>query len=272
MRRNQKAALAVATALGVGFLLFRPKEASAAQTLEPEDIEPDIDVEPDEAPEDIPEPQGPPVTTIPPTAERSPGLPPITQDADAVVDDEEPSDTPQPTRADPEVIDQLRRTAEQVAPGITGTLDRVLSGGVAQQPSDDPKVLQPTAIPEDTLALLRIMLPKESGSSWKVKEPKLVPWQRARGLKDDGLFGKKSAVRMAEETGLLPIIRFWPRGTTRTSGALEDYKADLLAAASRFGAMAGHEAHAAQLRAAVDREQGQAYSRVIRPIGVRISV
>lgn len=130
---------------------------------------------------------------------------------------------------------------------------------------DEPE--QTTSIPDDTAELLRTLLNREATSSWKRNEPELTVWQRSRGLTADGKFGPGSALRMAQETGLLPIVRFWPKGSVKEKGAVEEYAAALLSIARN-----AEEPRKAQLKAAAGREQGQGFGRNPAPISPLITI
>jgi hypothetical protein len=126
---------------------------------------------------------------------------------------------------------------------------------------------QPTNIPDDTAAVLATMLPRESTADWKREEAILKNWQRSRGLTADGKFGPGGALVMAQETGLLPIVRFWPRGSLIETGAVSDYQDKLFQLAAT-----APEPRKSQLMAAAEREQGQAFARNPGPITPTISI
>lgn len=134
-----------------------------------------------------------------------------------------------------------------------------------------PEVIIPASVPtvlaDDTAALLAVMLGRENTTDWKRKEPLLGVWQKSRGLVADKKFGPGSAAKLAEETGLLPIVRFWPRGAIREAGAVEDYQGVLLAMAA-----SAEEPRAAQLVAAANRESGQGFGRHPDTISPVISI
>lgn len=125
---------------------------------------------------------------------------------------------------------------------------------------------QPTALHDDTAAVLSVMLPAEATAKWKRVEAALKPWQRARQLKEDGKFGPKSALTMAAETGLLPIIRYWPAGA-QPGKAVPEFRAALIALANDAA-----EPRATQLRAAAEREQGQGFGSNQKPISPLIAL
>lgn len=133
------------------------------------------------------------------------------------------------------------------------------------EPSDHPAE-QPTAIHPDTLEVLGVMLPQETTASWKHLEPAIKPWQESRGLVADQKYGPKSALKMAEETGLLPIVRYWPTSAIKST-AVPKFRDQLLALAAT-----AEEPRASQLRAAAARETGQGFGSKQSPISPTIAI
>lgn len=90
--------------------------------------------------------------------------------------------------------------------------------------------------PHGTIALAKLMLAREVIPGWKSDlKDDIAEWQRDVSLVSDGLFGIKSAARMAEEVGYLPLVRYWPKtvttkkqGTTEFSKAIEHVIATML--------------------------------------------
>ena len=130
------------------------------------------------------------------------------------------------------------------------------------QPAPAPPAVTPTppaamAVPKDTASLAAKMLAAEAASGWNVKDPQVQAWQSTRPAAGvaDGEFGVNSALAMANEIGTLPLIRFWPKGSTK-SAALQNYRAALYQLASK----ASDPSYAAQLQASAAREDARAYS------------
>lgn len=285
MNAKGKIALVAAVA-GGGLLLLMSgsKKASAAEApslpeLDEEDLElPEVEPALPEVPVQLPDlgagrPVVPPIPGPPPIVDdeedeelvvRSPGIPqPRPAPAPApslprpqpppppVVDDEEDEDElvvrspgiPQPRPPAPPPV-------FVPSPAPVPTRPRP-----APAPSPVPEE-QPTELADDTHRVLTVMLARESGKDWKRKEPLLKVWQQNRGLTADGAFGPGTATRMAEETGLLPIIRFWPKGSLKETGAVDEYHAALLEEAQE-----AEEPRRSQLFAAVEREKGQGFGR-----------
>jgi len=121
---------------------------------------------------------------------------------------------------------------------------------------------QPTSIAADTLTAIAAMLAQEKSNKWrKMPEPTLVTWQKNRKLTADGKFGTKSALTMADETGMIPIIRAWPSGSYPEGRWLGDYRAAL-----RAKAASAPEPRKSQLLAAAEREKGQGWGTPEKPI------
>lgn len=121
---------------------------------------------------------------------------------------------------------------------------------------------QPTNVSADTLTTIAAMLSQEQSPRWrKMPEPTLVTWQKNRGLVADGSFGTITALRMADETGMIPIIRGWPKGSSPGGRWLPDYRAALIAKAQT-----AQEPRKSQLLAAAEREKGQGWGTPEKPI------
>ena len=113
----------------------------------------------------------------------------------------------------------------------------------------------PTQATEDTVALVRLLLADEaSGKGWKRLYPEVAEWQRSRGLKVDKRFGMVTALRVAQELGTLPLVRYWPKGSQQAK-VVNEYRDALEALAA-----GAPEPRKAQLLAASAREQGQAFA------------
>src|SRR6478752_7082842 len=121
---------------------------------------------------------------------------------------------------------------------------------------------QPTNIAADTLTTISAMLAQEQSPKWRrIPEPTLVSWQKNRGLVADGKFGTGTALKLADETGMLPIIRAWPNASYPEGHWLEDYRAAL-----RAKAATASEPRKSQLLAAAEREKGQGWGTPEKPI------
>lgn len=105
-----------------------------------------------------------------------------------------------------------------------------------------------------TAAMLEVLLEREKRADWKQKEQVVKDWQKARRRTQDMMFGPGDAKALALETGLLPIVRFWPRGSLIETGALDKFRDELEAIAAN-----AEEPRRTELLAAIDREQGQGF-------------
>lgn len=163
-----------------------------------------------------------------------------------------------------DVLPPLPPVPTQVLPGLT------ITPGPTPSPGEPPASAaeQPGVIAPDTLQVLTTMLAQEHSPHWRISpEPALKPWQQSRKLVVDGLFGPKTALKMAAETGVLPIIRAWPKGTAIQSPDLRNYQAEL-----RRLATSASEPRRSQLLAAAQREQGQGYGTPEKPISTLITL
>jgi len=115
----------------------------------------------------------------------------------------------------------------------------------------------PDADPNGTVRLARSMLDAEDQPGWKRVEPDVAAWQSRVGLTSDGKFGPKSALTMGSEVGVLPLVRFWPKGSQK-SAVLKKYRNDLATLAA-IQAEKGRPAHSAALLASAQTEQAQSY-------------
>ncbi len=137
-----------------------------------------------------------------------------------------------------------------VPPIIPTTPDPPTPASAAEEPTPGEDIAA------DTLDVMSTMLAREGHPGWKVHEPKLEPWQKARGLFVDGLFGTKSGLRMGQEVGTIPLVRYWPKGSYPSGTWLRDYQASLRHLASQ-----APEPRRAQLIKAAEREQGQGFGK-----------
>lgn len=112
----------------------------------------------------------------------------------------------------------------------------------------------PTAVSPETAGMVNALLLAEARKGWNTIDPTVQAWQKSRGLFQDGKFGPKSALAVAEEFGTVPIIRFWPKGSQKAP-ALQQYLAALIEIANH----ATNPTRAAQLHVTAQREQGQSF-------------
>jgi hypothetical protein len=66
--------------------------------------------------------------------------------------------------------------------------------------------------PAASLALARLLLDAERVSGWKTAHAEQVrSWQAGQGLTADARFGPASALLLASQVGVAPIVRYWPK-------------------------------------------------------------
>lgn len=283
MTPRGKLFLALAATGGAFALLASGKnKASAAILPEPEPEE--EETLPDTPASRVPDVRIPPGELPSPPPRIPPPIQFDQRDEKDIEDDElrggPPPFVPQPNEPPPpaEVPDLPVRSPVQVPPELQDVPDLLeqipglvpspqTPGGIdlparpkppLQSPPEQPEV---TVLRDDTADVLGAMLPKEQTRDWKRKEPVLELWQEERGRPVDGRFGPGDALVMAKESGLLPIVRFWPKGSLIETGAVDDYRRELLREAAR-----AEEPRKSQLKAASEREKGQAFSRNPEPI------
>jgi hypothetical protein len=119
----------------------------------------------------------------------------------------------------------------------------------------------PQADPIGTIKLARNLIAAEESSNWKTSlQPDIKSWQTKAGLTSDGKFGPKSALRMGEEVGILPRVRYWSKTGGTKSQQLERYRSDLNALADKLEAKDPKmQAHASALRISAVNEDGAGY-------------
>jgi hypothetical protein len=136
----------------------------------------------------------------------------------------------------------------------------------AATPTPTPTAIQqaetaPQADPNGTISLARTLIGIESSSGWKSAfQPEIKQWQaKVGGLTADGKFGPKSALRMADEVGVLPLIRYWAATGGTKDQQLSNFRSALLAKASALESVSATKPHGVALRVSAAHEQGQGY-------------
>ncbi len=140
--------------------------------------------------------------------------------------------------------------AAEAAPAIQAEAQDILAPKIVAEGAP-----QETPVPPDTLALTEALLAAEKQPSWKRIESAVTQWQKSRGLVQDGKFGPKSALTIAQEIGTIPLVRYWPR----TAGPNPDAAVEQYRNALRAIAQSKPTQHAALLNASAMREKGQAF-------------
>lgn len=117
--------------------------------------------------------------------------------------------------------------------------------------------------PKGTVKLARLMLARETLPNWKEDDldGDIGAWQEELGLKPDNKFGIKSAAVMAEEVGVLPLIRYWPTGTVSKADAEKQYDAAIsnVILTKLKPELPDSQAHIDALTASMNREVAVSY-------------
>jgi hypothetical protein len=103
------------------------------------------------------------------------------------------------------------------------------------------------------------MINAESSKNWKTAlSNDIKVWQAVMGLTADGKFGPKSALAMATEVGILPLIRYWASTGGSQSQQLSAYRDALNTLATSVAAK--NPAQSIALRSSAAYEGAQGYS------------
>jgi len=147
--------------------------------------------------------------------------------------------------------------------GEDGEGDAAEPPRVVTKQQEAAETAPPAIVPKDTAGLVAYLLDREKQKNWKSVEPRLMNWQRThtdidgQPLNDDGMLGPVSALAIAAESGTVPVVRYWERGSQQHV-VLPEYKAELYALADE-AEKEGDDGRAAQLRASAQRERGQGF-------------
>lgn len=187
--------------------------------------------------------------TVPVGVAKFPDLPGVTS----------PAATPVVLHPTGDKTDQYPPTPQQVltqaAQTAAQTVQTVLTPPVAVQVQETAPALDPNG----TVELAAKLINAESAANWKTALASDVKfWQSKVGLTQDGKFGPKSAVKMAELVGVLPLVRYFPAASASKAAALKAYRDQLYTAAANLD---NHNpAQAAAVRASAAYEQGQGWA------------
>jgi|WetSurMetagenome_2_1015567.scaffolds.fasta_scaffold04592_4 hypothetical protein len=119
--------------------------------------------------------------------------------------------------------------------------------------------VEPAADPNGTIALAQAMKAEEESTGWKYVSDALKDWQRRTGRKVDGKFGTGDALRMAQEVGNVPLIRYWSLNGKPLATLLPAYREQLRVLAASLKASAPQ--HAAALLLSAVNETGQGWPK-----------
>lgn len=116
---------------------------------------------------------------------------------------------------------------------------------------------QPAVDTNGTIALAKKMIDREASAGWKsALQTEINAWEARVGLPTGGKFGEGDAKRMAQEVGVLPLVRYWPKNTLAKT-EVPKYRAALEAIAASVRAT--NPAHAAALTSSAAFETGRTY-------------
>jgi hypothetical protein len=192
----------------------------------------------------------------------APGQPPAPTAAPTVVKEVPPPGqaSPAPTAPTPQQV--LTAAASQLPTAVTQVLQQ--AGQILPQTPLQTTETHPAIDTNGTIALAKSMIDREQMSGWKsALQPDIMSWQRRVGLTGDGKFGPGSALRMAQEVGILPVVRYWP-ASSQKNVAVPQYQSQLRALADSV--QSANPAHAEALRLSAAFEQGQTYGTDNPPI------
>lgn len=215
----------IAVAVGTANAKSAPKRSNDSPIPEPEDL----DAKDNET------------VVIPPGAEGMPdgsSTPIIVREEDTHPDAKETASQPLPPAPllpPSELNEEMSREIAAEAAASGKTESQVIADTVKQvlpKEGIPPLAVAETsaeADPRGTVSLARVLLTRENLPGWKeANQEDVKEWQKAVGLKPDGKFGVASAARMAEEVGVLPLVRFWTPGKHwDVPSATKDFKAKI---------------------------------------------
>ena len=168
----------------------------------------------------------------------------------------------------------LQQAIQQAATAAQGLLTSFSSAlpAAATPPAPTPAPIQsaevkPQADPNGTVALARELIEIQSQSGWKTAlQPAIQVWQSRVALTADGKFGPKSALKMADEVGILPLIRYWSATGGTKEKQLSAYRTSLLAKANVLKQSSMTRPHGIALEVSAVHETGQGYSTSPAPL------
>jgi hypothetical protein len=219
---------AVALLIGSAVILGGIAVASASTTKKnPADSLDDNDDDATETDDDI--------EVLTPGADGSPGTGPAIVVDSSVADDASEEEEDDEDEVFPVELNPVDSRAQEIASQdgtstgdvINSVVDSV-TGGQNATPLAAAET-SPELDPDGTVALARLMLARETMPGWKDDRMggDIAEWQRNVGLVSDSLYGIKSAARMAEEVGVLPLVRFWSKGLTSKKTAEKAYDVEI---------------------------------------------
>lgn len=188
--------------------------------------------------------------TVPP-AYSSPGIAQTAPVGVARFPDAAPA-TQTPQQQATSVIPNLLAQAAQAATVLAPQAANVLAPPVAVQ------VEESKLDANGTVELAARLINAESASGWKTAlAADVKSWQGRVGLTADGKFGVKSAMKMAEDVGVLPLIRYYPATSSSQAQAVKAYRDQLYTFAANVEQK--NPAHALAIQNSAAYETGQGF-------------
>lgn len=125
----------------------------------------------------------------------------------------------------------------------------------------------PDLDPNGTVTLARLLLEAEGKNKWKSAfQPQVKAWQARVGLTSDGKFGVGSSMKMADEVGVLPLVRYW---SGWDKGAeVQKHTDNLRAKGAELKMNPDKRVHGIALQASANREKGQGWPAPSKTIAV----
>lgn len=196
-------------------------------------------------------------TKAPPS---SPGQPPVPKESDDVVvetDDGVKTTTPSASfPAIPKTVEEAVKKAEEIAASLP--IPTPIKKTPSEQTPLEKEETKPASDPNGTIRLARLLLDRETEPDWRnANTAQVTAWQKKVGLKADGKFGPGSAAKMADEVGVLPLVRFWPQGSVKAT-VLKKYRRDMTTKAANLESR-GLGDHANALVVSAEREDARSY-------------
>jgi hypothetical protein len=157
-----------------------------------------------------------------------------------------------PDAADEEEIDEeVADLPDEAADEVLDLAEEIAAEDSAPDAPEDEEIKADDSATADLVTLL--LDAEDSGEkSWKSQhQSKVRSWQSTMGLVADGLFGAKSALKVAAQgASVIPLVRYWPSGSYPDGKWLPDY----------LNALENVEsADADAVSVAIDRETGQGW-------------
>lgn len=184
---------------------------------------------------------------------------------------QQPGTAVTPVPSIPQIIKQLPPSMQQAATTLANdaasVMAPVVAAAQAQAQTQTPLQSADVASEQDTagsVALAKALIDREAQPNWKAAmKPQIKAWQAIVGLKPDSEFGPGSALRMGQDVGILPLVRYWPRNTQEAT-EVPNYQASLEQLASSVEGV--NPIHAIALRASAGFENGSGYDSNPTPI------